>query len=413
MQRVWSLHNLLSKEIDTSWGRDEPAGIFLCPLGGSRSLHRVCPLWRDLPGRCDHDMEIEAAQKEPEKILVKGNEAVAMAAIDAGCLLYFGYPITPQNDIPEYLSKQLPALGGEFIQAESEIASINLLLGASATGTRAMTSSSSPGISLMQEGISYMAGSELPAVIINVSRSGPGLGGISPSQGDYFQATRGGGHGDYRVIVLAPSTVQEMYDLTFLAFDLADKYRNPAMILGDALIGQMKEPLLRKMPEKMNLPPKTWALTGAEERKPNLLKSLYLQDGALSEHNWKLVQKYEKMKKEEVRFETDQVEDAHLIIAAFGSIARISKTSIELARKEGMKVGLLRPVTLFPFPEKAFEQLSGTVKLFLTVELNTGQMVEDVKLSVDRDAQVFFYGRPPGSLPTPEDILEEIKKYYR
>ncbi len=357
-------------------------------------------------------MEVATAKTELEKTLVKGNEAIAMAAIDAGCLLYFGYPITPQNDIPEYLSKHLPTLGGEFIQAESEIASINLLLGASATGARDMTSSSSPGISLMQEGISYMAGSELPAVIINISRSGPGLGGISPSQGDYFQATRGGGHGDYRVIVLAPSTVQEMYDLTFLAFDLADKYRNPAMILGDALIGQMKEPLLRKVPERMKLPPKTWALTGAEERKPNLLKSLYLQDGALSEHNWKLFRKYEQLKKEEVRFEADQVEDAHLIIAAYGSIARIAKTSVELAREEGWKVGLLRPITLFPFPEQTFLQLSKKVKLFLTVELNTGQMVEDVRLSVDRDVQVFFYGRPPGSIPTPEDILEEIRKHY-
>jgi 2-oxoglutarate/2-oxoacid ferredoxin oxidoreductase subunit alpha len=357
-------------------------------------------------------MEIETKNTDPEKILAKGNEAIAMASIDAGCLLYFGYPITPQNDIPEFLSKHLPALGGEFIQAESEIASINLLLGASATGIRAMTSSSSPGISLMQEGISYMGGSELPAVIINISRSGPGLGGISPSQGDYFQATRGGGHGDYRVIVLAPSTVQEMYDLTFLAFDLADKYRNPAMILGDALIGQMKEPLLRKKPLRMNLPPKTWALTGAEGRKPNLLKSLYLQDGALSEHNWKLYQKYEQMKKDEVRFESYWVEDARLVIAAFGSIARISRTSVELAREEGMKVGLLRPISLFPFPEQAFQQLSKKSKTFLTVELNTGQMVEDVKLSVDRGAQVFFYGRPPGSLPTPEDILEEIKKYY-
>ena len=346
-------------------------------------------------------------------MLSKGNEAIAMAAIDAGSLLYFGYPITPQNDIPEYLSKHLPPLGGEFIQAESEIASINLLLGASATGARAMTSSSSPGISLMQEGISYMAGSELPAVIINISRSGPGLGGISPSQGDYFQATRGGGHGDYRMIVLAPSTVQEMYDLTFLAFELADKYRNPAMILGDALIGQMKEPLLRKTPERMHLPLKTWALTGAEGRKPNLLKSLYLQDGALSEHNWKLHRKYEQMKREEVRFETFHAEDAQLLIAAFGSIARISKTSVELAREKGMKVGLLRPITLFPFPEQIFHQFSERVKLFLTVELNTGQMVEDVKLSVDRDVQVFFYGRPPGSLPTPEEILEEIKKYYK
>jgi len=356
-------------------------------------------------------MEIES-KIEPEKILAKGNEAIAMAAINAGCLLYFGYPITPQNDIPEYLSRHLPPLGGEFIQAESEIASINLLLGAAATGARAMTSSSSPGISLMQEGISYMAGSELPAVIINISRSGPGLGGISPSQGDYFQATRGGGHGDYRTIVLAPSTVQEMYDLTLLAFDLADKYRNPVMILGDALIGQMKEPLLLKRPGSIDHPPKTWALTGAAGRKPNLLKSLYLQDGALSEHNWKLYQKYEEMKKTEVRFETAYTEDAQFVIAAFGSIARISKTSVTVARELGMKVGLIRPITLFPFPEQLFKELSKTVKTFLTVELNTGQMVEDVRLSVDRSAQVFFYGRPPGSLPTPEEILEEIKKYY-
>jgi 2-oxoglutarate ferredoxin oxidoreductase subunit alpha len=357
-------------------------------------------------------MEIES-KTEPEKMLAKGNEAVAMAAIDAGCLLYFGYPITPQNDIPEFLSKHLPALGGEFIQAESEVASINLVLGASATGARAMTSSSSPGISLMQEGISYLAGSELPAVIVNISRSGPGLGGISPSQGDYFQATRGGGHGDYRMIVLAPSSVQEMYDLTFLAFDLADKYRNPAMILGDALIGQMKEPLIRKILQKMDLPPKTWALTGAKGRKPNLLKSLYLQDGALSEHNWKLYQKYEQMKKAEVRFESFEAEDAQLLIAAFGSIARIARSAVEMAREKGMKVGLVRPITLFPFPEKTFYQFSEKVKSFLTVELNTGQMVEDVKLSVHRDAEVFFYGRPPGSLPAPEDILEEIKKYYR
>jgi len=355
--------------------------------------------------------EIVENQK-PEKILAKGNEAIAMAAIDSGCLLYFGYPITPQNDIPEYLSKHLPALGGEFIQAESEIASINLLLGASATGARAMTSSSSPGISLMQEGISYMAGSELPGLIVNISRSGPGLGGISPSQGDYFQATRGGGHGDYRMIVLAPSSVQEMYDLTCLALDLSDKYRNPAMILGDALIGQMKEPLLRRKPVRMTLPPKDWALTGAKGRKPNRLKSLYLQDGELSDHNWKLQQKYEQMKKEEVAFENFLTEDASLIVAAFGSMARVSKTSVELARKEGMSVGLLRPITLFPFPEKAFDDLSRRVKRFLTVELNTGQMVEDVKLSAERNAQVYFYGRPPGSLPSPEEVLEEIKKHY-
>ncbi len=335
-----------------------------------------------------------------------------MGAIDAGCRLFFGYPITPQNEIPEYLSKHLPPLGGEFIQAESEIASINLLLGASATGARAMTSSSSPGISLMQEGISYMAGSELPVVIVNISRSGPGLGGISASQGDYFQATRGGGHGDYRVIVLAPSTVQEMYDLTCLAFDLADKYRNPAMVLGDALIGQMKEPLIRKRPEKMELPPKDWALTGAKGRKPNRIKSLYLQEGELTEHNWKLYQKYERMKKGEVRFQAVGTEDAQLVLVAFGSMARVSKTAMELAREHGMKVGLFRPITLFPFPEKALSSLSRKAKQFLTVELNTGQMVEDVKLSVERDAEVHFYGKPPGALPPPEEILEEIKRYY-
>jgi 2-oxoglutarate ferredoxin oxidoreductase subunit alpha len=350
--------------------------------------------------------------QEPEKILAKGNEAIAMAAIDSGCLLYFGYPITPQNDIPEYLSKHLPALGGEFIQAESEIASINLLLGASATGARAMTSSSSPGISLMQEGISYMAGSELPGLIVNISRSGPGLGGISPSQGDYFQATRGGGHGDYRMIVLAPSSIQEMYDLTCLAFDLSDKYRNPTMILGDALIGQMKEPLIRRKSKQMDLPPKDWALTGATGRKPHRIKSLYLQDGELSEHNWKLYQKYEQMKKEEIRFESLFTEDAKLIVAAFGSMARVSKTSVELAREEGMKVGLFRPITLFPFPEKALYDLSQRIKLFLTVELNTGQMLEDIKLSLERNAQVYFYGKPPGSLPSPEEVLGEIKKYY-
>ncbi len=333
-----------------------------------------------------------------------------MGAIDAGCRLFFGYPITPQNEIPEYLSKHLPPLGGEFIQAESEIASINLLLGASATGARAMTSSSSPGISLMQEGISYMAGSELPTVIVNISRSGPGLGGISASQGDYFQATRGGGHGDYRVIVLAPSTVQEMYDLTCLAFDLADKYRNPAMILGDALIGQMKEPLVRRKPQGLELPPKDWALTGAKGRKPNRIKSLYLQEGELTEHNWKLHQKYERMKREEVRFETIGVEDAQLVLVAFGSMARVGRTASELAREEGMKVGLFRPITLFPYPEKPLHELSKRVKKFLTIELNTGQMVEDVKLSVARDAEVYFYGKPPGALPSPEEILEEIKK---
>ncbi len=335
-----------------------------------------------------------------------------MAAIDAGCRLYFGYPITPQNDIPEFLSKHLRQIGGEFIQAESEIASINMLLGAAATGTRVMTSSSSPGISLMQEGISYMAGSELPGVIVNMSRSGPGLGGISPSQGDYFQATRGGGHGDYRTIVLAPSSVQEIYDLTIRAFDLADRYRTPVVILGDALIGQMKEPLTKGEPQEEEGPPKDWALTGAMDRKPNRLKSLYLQDGELTEHNWKLFRKYQEVKEKEVLVETQNLEDAEMAVVAFGSMARIVKTAVEEGRNKGLRLGLVRPITLFPFPEKTLFDCSQGIKRFLTVELNTGQMVEDVRLSVAGDAIVRFYGRPPGSIPSPEEILEEIEKVY-
>ena len=344
--------------------------------------------------------------------LVKGNDAVAMAAIDAKCLHYFGYPITPQNEIPEYLSKHLPRLGGEFIQAESEVASINMLLGASAAGIRAMTSSSSPGISLMQEGISYMAGSELPAVIVNMSRSGPGLGGIAPSQGDYFQATRGGGHGDYRMIVLAPSSVQEIYDLTLRAFDLADRYRNPVLILGDSLIGQMKEPMVRRSPKKQKAVPKPWSMTGAEGRKPNVLKSLYLKNGELTHHNWKLYEKYQRVKENEVLFETRDVDVAHMVVVAFGSISRVVKTAMDMAADAGLKVGLIRPITLFPFPQEALNSVTRSIKAFLTVELNTGQMVEDVKLSVKGDTQVYFYGRPPGSLCTPEEILEAIEKYY-
>ncbi len=335
-----------------------------------------------------------------------------MAAIDAGCLLYFGYPITPQNEIPEYFSKHLTQVGGEFIQAESEIASINMLLGAAATGTRAMTSSSSPGISLMQEGISYMAGSELPGVIVNMSRSGPGLGGIAPSQGDYFQATRGGGHGDYRTVVLAPSSVQEIYDLTKLAFDLADRYRTPVMVLGDALIGQMKEPLVKEQENEEKKKPKKWALTGATGRKANRLKSLYLQDGELTEHNWKLFKKYQKIKEKEVLVEIRNLDDAELAVAAFGSMARIAKTAVEEGREKGLRLGLIRPITVFPFPEKTFFDASRKIKKFLAVELNTGQMVEDVSLSVAGDAKVHFYGRPPGSIPSPEEILEEIEKVY-
>ncbi len=347
-----------------------------------------------------------------KRLFIKGNEALALGAIKAGCRYYFGYPITPQNEIPEYLSRALAKVEGCFIQAESEVASINMLLGASAAGARAMTSSSSPGISLMQEGISYMAGSELPAVIVNIMRSGPGLGGISASQGDYFQATRGGGHGDYRTIVLAPHSVQEMHDLTLLAFDLADKYRNPAVILGDAVLGQMQETMVDRPYHGEKLSPKDWTLSGASGRKPRLVKSLYLKEGEMERHNWKLFEKYKQMKREEVRYEVSGVEDAELVITSFGTTARVSKTAIRLARAAGLKVGLFRPITLFPFPEEALLQLSRRVKRFLTIEMNTGQMVEDVKLSVARDADVHFYGHPPGSPPSPEELLASIKKVY-
>jgi 2-oxoglutarate/2-oxoacid ferredoxin oxidoreductase subunit alpha len=347
---------------------------------------------------------------KPKMELVNGNEAIARGALAAGCKFYFGYPITPQNEIPEYLSKHLPEVEGTFIQAESEIASINMLLGAGATGARAMTSSSSPGISLKQEGISYMAGSEIPGVIVNMSRSGPGLGGISPSQGDYFQATRGGGHGDYRTIVLAPFSVQENYDLTITAFDLAEKYRNPVMVLGDALLGQMKEPILLRSSKPLKFD-KSWALTGAKGRKPRFLKSLYLNEGDLTEHNWKLFQKYQQMKAE-IAYDTYQIEDADMVVVSFGSVARIIKSSIKMARDQGMKIGLFRPITLYPYPEGTLKQLSQKVNHFFVVELNTGQMIEDVKLSVDKGASVDFYGRPPGSIPTPNELFDEIRKVY-
>jgi 2-oxoglutarate ferredoxin oxidoreductase subunit alpha len=344
--------------------------------------------------------------------LVKGNEAVAMGAMDAGCKYYFGYPITPQNEIPEYLSQELPKIGGVFLQAESEIASINMLLGACSTGVRAMTSSSSPGISLKQEGISYMAGSEVPGVIVNMSRSSPGLGGISASQGDYWQAVKGGGHGDYRVIVLAPNSVQELYTLTARAFDYADKYRNPVMVLGDAVLGQMKEPLLRELPPAMEIPPKDWATTGRKGGRPqNVIKSLYLADGELEKHIWRLVEKYERVEKEVDLYETKQTEDADLIVVAFGTAARICKTSVKMAREVGLRVGLVRPISLYPFPVEILRSTSEKTKKYLVVELNAGQMVEDVRLSVGQGAEVSFYGRPcgAGSLPKPNEILEKIQ----
>lgn len=350
-----------------------------------------------------------------EKLFVKGNEAVAMAAVEAGCRYYFGYPITPQSDIPEYLSRVLPGLGGEFIQAESEIGAINMLLGASATGVRCMTSSSGPGISLKQEGISYMAGSELPGVIVDIMRAGPGLGGIDASQADYFQATKGGGHGGYRIIVLAPDSVQEMYDLTMLAFDLSDIYRMPAMVLADSVIGQMKESVVAHPRPQAILPEKDWAVRGrgaGESQK--VVKSLYLGDGEMEAFHWKMHARYQELAENECRWEEFRTEDAELIVTAFGSTARIARTAIEMAREAGMKVGLMRPISLFPFPAKAYNDLSHKCKRFLDIELSTGQMIDDVRLSIARDAEVEFYGRPPGagSLPTPEELFEQIKKQY-
>ncbi len=349
-----------------------------------------------------------------KRLLVRGNEAICRGAIEAGCRYYFGYPITPQNDIPEYMSREMPNVNGVFIQAESEIASVNMVMGAAATGARAMTSSSSPGISLKMEAISYMAGMELPCLIVNISRSGPGLGGIDASQGDYFQAVKGGGHGGYHILVLAPASIQEMYDLTMLAFDLAEIYRIPAMILGDAVVGQMKEPLVPHPRPDRELPAKDWALRGKSGGEQRYIKSLYLGDGELEAHNWKLYAKYQEMKAKESRWEDFLTSDADLIVTGFGSAARIAKTAVMMAREEGLKVGLLRPITLFPFPSAAFAERTLRCKKILDVELNTGQMVEDVRLSVARDAEVHFYGRPSGtgSLPTPEEILGQIKKYY-
>ncbi len=345
-----------------------------------------------------------------ETQLIKGNVALAEAAIQAGCRYYFGYPITPQNDIPEYLSEHLPKANGIFIQAESEIASINMVMGASATGVRAMTSSSGPGISLMQEGMSYMAGSEIPGLVVNIMRCGPGLGGISPTQGDYFQATRGGGHGDYYNIVLAPASVQEMFDLTIKAFELSDKYRNPAMILADAILGQMKEPASLEPREPVRFFDKPWSVTGAMGRSPQYLKTLYLSDGEQEAHNLELKRKYDEIREKEVLYEAKALDDAELFVVAFGTASRIVKTAMNMAREEGLRVGLIRPITLFPFPSKAIYEASERIPKVLVVEMNTGQMLTDVQVSAHKGAEIFFYGRPGGGVPTPEEVLEEMKR---
>jgi 2-oxoglutarate/2-oxoacid ferredoxin oxidoreductase subunit alpha len=345
-----------------------------------------------------------------KKILMRGNDVIAEAAISAGCRFYAGYPITPQNEIPEYMSRRMPEVNGVFIQAESELASIYMVYGASACGARAMTSSSSPGISLKQEGISYLVAAELPAFIVNMQRGGPGLGNISASQADYFQAVKGGGHGDYRMLVYAPYNLQECRELTMLAFDKADQYRNPVMLLGDAVLGQMMEPLLETPYIKPDLPPKTWALGNCKGRKPNVVMSLYMGEGDLEQRNYIFAAKYEKMKETEVRYHEYLTDDAELVIVAYGVSARIALSSIKRLRSEGVKVGLFRPITLFPFPEKQISDLAQAGKRFLCVELNMGQMVEDVRLAVNGKAEVSFYGRPGGSLITPEELYDKIKQ---
>jgi 2-oxoglutarate ferredoxin oxidoreductase subunit alpha len=349
-----------------------------------------------------------------EKRFMAGNEAVAEAAVQAGCKYYFGYPITPQNEIGEYMSWRLPEVGGTFLQAESEVAAIYMVFGAAGAGARAMTSSSSPGISLMQEGISYISAAELPCVIVNMMRCGPGLGGIAPSQADYFQATKGGGHGDYHLLVLAPSTGQEAADLTMLAFDLADKYRNPVMVLGDGNIGQMMEPIeFRPLGTSSVLPRKDWALTGAMGRRSNLLKTLYLDPVILEKRNLANAQKLREAVKNEVRFESYLTEDADIVIAAYGTVARIAKTAIKNVREKGLKVGLLRPISLYPFPYQAFSQMAENVKNFLVVEMSMGQMLEDVKLAICGKSQVHFYNRVGGMVPSYDEITTQVERIVK
>jgi 2-oxoglutarate ferredoxin oxidoreductase subunit alpha len=343
------------------------------------------------------------------KALMCGNEACGEGAVLAGCRFYAGYPITPQNELTAYMAKRMNETGGIFIQAESELAAISMVFGAAAAGFRAMTSSSSPGISLKQEGISYLVGCELPCVIVNMQRGGPGLGNIAPSQADYFQAVKGGGHGDYKLIVLAPSSAQEFLEYTYLAFDLADKYRNPAFILGDGLLGQMMEPLNLNLKAPVTNLPKPWSLTGCRGRKPNIIRSLLLGEGVLEEHNKRLQEKFRRMKDTEVRAETFNLKDSDIVLVAYGSVARIAKASMGMARAKGLKVGLLRPITLWPFPDKVIEEISGRVKKFLVVEMSAGQMVEDVRLAVNGKAEVDFYGRMGGSIPTEDEIFERIE----
>lgn len=346
-----------------------------------------------------------------ERNLMKGNEALAEAAIRAGCKCFFGYPITPQTEISAYLSKRFQKEGGIFLQAESEIAAINMVLGAASTGVRAMTSSSSPGISLKSEGISYIAGSDLPCVIINVQRGGPGLGGIQPSQADYWQATKALGHGDFQLLVYAPCSVQEMVDTVTKAFDLADEYRMPAMILADGLLGQMMEPVT--FPEKKeSFKEKPWAANGhGNKREHNIINSLYLQPDVLEKSVRDRFERYEDIKAKHAEAEMYLTDDAEIVVTAYGATARVAKSAVNMAREQGIKAGLIRPITLWPFPVKQFQKAAETAKLFLCTEMSMGQMIDDVKLAINCSKPVEFYGRTGGVIPKPSEIFEEIKKY--
>ncbi len=349
------------------------------------------------------------------KQLMYGTHAIGEAAIQAGCTCYFGYPITPQNELPEYMSRRLTEVpGGVFIQAESELASINMVLGASVAGARAMTSSSSPGISLKQEGISFLAGMELPAVIVNIVRGGPGLGNIAPAQSDYFQATRGGGHGDYRIVVLAPASVQELADMTFAAFDLADEYRVPVMVMGDGMLGQLMEPVVMPVRKKKKLPEKDYILTGAKRRPARLVKSLILDTKAMEDHNWKLMRKYRRIEQNETRWESFLLDDAEMVVIAYGTAARIARGAINRLRREdeSIRVGLIRPITLWPFPTDVLKKASQKIKDFFVFEMSAGQMVEDVRLALDGSGTIHFYGRPGGVVPTPAELARSIARHY-
>ena len=342
---------------------------------------------------------------------MKGNEAFGRAAIEAGCHYFFGYPITPQSELPEYLSRELPKVGGAFVQAESEVAAINMVYGAGGTGTRVMTSSSSPGVALKQEGITYCAGAEVPCVVLNIMRGGPGLGTIQPSQADYYMSTKGGGNGDYRTPVFAPASVQEAVDMIIEAFDVADVYRTPVMVVADGMIGQMMEPVdFDKERKTRELPEKTWAANGTKgERKPNVINSLYLQSEELEQHNLKLEKKYQAIEENEVQYEMYNTEDAELVFVAYGTVSRIVKTTVDQMREEGHKVGLIRPKTLWPFPNKAFKEIPNAKNL-LVVEMSLGQMIDDVKLACECKLPVDFYGRSGGMIPSPAEIANKAKE---